>query len=91
MDVVPEFVKSLTGRSRYEALVGNAQALGMLLDGVKSLIRVCEPPPGTLYQHAAWIDELEEAHKQAADALTAFHVRVKTFEAELIAKPWKVS
>ncbi|WP_416901628.1 hypothetical protein [Micromonospora echinospora] len=91
MDLVPEFVKSLTGRSRYEALMGNAQGLAMLLDGVKSLIGACEPPPGTVYQYAARIEDLEDAHKQAVESLRAFHVRVKTFEADLIAKPWKVS
>jgi hypothetical protein len=91
MDLVPEIVKSWTGRSRYEALVGNTQGLAMLLDGAKSLIRTCEPPPGTLYQYGARIDELEDAHKQAMEALRAFHLRVKTYEADLISKPWKVS
>lgn len=91
MDLVPEFVKSLTGRSRYEALMGHAQGLAMLLDGVKSLIAGCEPPPGMLYQYTARIEELEDAYKQAVEALRAFHLRVKTFEAELIAKPWKVN
>lgn len=91
MDLVPEIVKAWTGRSRYEALVGNAQGLAMLLDGAKSLIGVCEPPSGTLYQYAARVEELEDAHKQAVEALRAFHTRVKTYEADLIAKPWKVS
>ena len=91
MDLVPEIIKILTGRARYEALVGNIQGLAMLLEGVKSLINECEPPPGTLYQHAARIDDLEEAHKQATEALVAFHIRVKTYEADLIARPWKVN
>ncbi|MFG1844614.1 hypothetical protein ACQP0I_05185 [Micromonospora carbonacea] len=91
MDLVPETVKGWTGRSRYEALVGNVQGLAMLLDGVNSLIRACEPPPGTLYQFAARIDDLEESHRHAVETLRAFHRRVKTYEADLIAKPWKVS
>lgn len=91
MDLVPEFVKSFTGRARYEALVGNVQGLAMLLDGVNSLIKACEPPPGTLYQFSARVEDLEDGRKQAVEALRAFHVRVKTFEADLIAKPWKVS
>ncbi|WP_229403489.1 hypothetical protein [Micromonospora okii] len=91
MDLVPEFVKSLTGKSRYEALMGNVQGLSMLMDGAKSLIKGCEPPPGTLYQFAARVEELEDAHKQAVEALRAFHTRVKTYEADLVAKPWKVS
>ncbi|BCJ64609.1 hypothetical protein [Polymorphospora rubra] len=90
MDLVPEVVKSLTGRSRYEALMGNVQGLAMLLDGAKSLIKSCEPPPGTLYLYTARIEDLEDAHKQAVETLRAFHVRVKTFEADLVAKPWKV-
>ena len=91
MDLVPEIVKSLTGRRRYEALMGNAQGLALMLDAAKSLIKACEPPPGTLYQYAARIEDLEDAHKQAVETLGAFHTRVKTFEADLIAKPWKVS
>jgi hypothetical protein len=91
MDLVPEIVKGWTGRSRYEALMGNVQGLALLLDGVKSLISACEPPAGTLYQHRARIDELEDAHRQASEALVAFQTRVKTFEADLIAKPWKVN
>ena len=91
MDLVPEVVKSLTGRARYEALVGNVQGLAMLLEGVNSLIKACEPPPGTLYQFAARVEDLEDAHRQAVETLRAFHVRVKTYEADLIAKPWKVS
>ncbi|WP_428962595.1 hypothetical protein [Micromonospora fluostatini] len=91
MDLVPELVKSWTGRTRYEALVGNVQSLAMLLDGVKSLINSCEPPPGTLYQFAARIEDLEDAHRQAVESLRAFHTRVKTYEADLVAKPWKVS
>jgi len=91
MDLVPEVVKSLTGRSRYEALMADVQALSMLLDGAKSLIKSCEPPPGELYQYAARIEDLEDAHKQAAEALRSFHTRVKTYEADLIAKPWKVT
>jgi hypothetical protein len=90
MDLVPELVKSLTGRARYEALMGNVQGLALLLDGVDSLIKACEPPPGTLYQFAARIEDLEDAHKQTLEALRAFRVRVKTYEAELISKPWKV-
>ena len=89
--MTPEIVKAWTGRARYEALVGNAQGLAMLLDGVKSLIKGCEPPPGTLYQYAVRVEDLEEAHQQATEALRAFHLRVKTYEADLIAKPWKVS
>ncbi len=91
MDLVPEVVKSLTGRARYEALVGNVQGLAMLLDGVNSLIKACEPPPGMLYQFAARTEDLEDAHRQAVETLRAFHVRVKTYEADLISKPWKVS
>ena len=90
MDLVPEMVKGWTGRPRYEALVGNVQGLAMLLDGVNSLIKSCEPPPGTLYQFAARIDDLQDGHKQALESLRAFHLRVKTYEADLIAKPWKV-
>ncbi|WP_018253386.1 hypothetical protein [Salinispora mooreana] len=91
MDVVPEVWKGLTGRSRYEALVGNAQGLAMLLDGVSSLIKACEPPPGSLYQFAARVEDLEDAHKQSAETLRTFVVRVKSFEADLVSKPWKVS
>ncbi|WP_420118561.1 hypothetical protein [Micromonospora sp.] len=91
MDLVPELVKSMTGRRRYEALVGNVQGLAMLLDGVKSLIKSCEPPPGMVYQFAARIEDLEDAHRQAVESLRAFSVRVKTYEADLIAKPWKVN
>lgn len=91
MDLVPELVKSWTGRFRYEALVGDIQGLAVLLDGVKSLIDSCEPPPGRVYQCMAKLEDLQEAHQQAAEALRAFHLRVKTFEAELIARPWKVS
>lgn len=90
MDVVPEVWKGLTGRSRYEALVGNAQGLAILLDGVSSLIKACETPPGTLYQFAARVEDLEDAHKQSAETLRTFLVRVKSFEAELVSKPWKV-
>lgn len=91
MDLVPEVVKSLTGRARYEALVGNVQALAMLLDGVSSLIKGCEPPPGTVYQFAGRIEDLEDAHRDAVESLRAFHLRVRTYEADLVAKPWKVS
>ncbi|KAB1946487.1 hypothetical protein F8271_06515 [Micromonospora sp. ALFpr18c] len=91
MDVVPEIVKSWTGRSRYEALVGNAQGLALLLDGVSSLIKACEPPAGAVYQFAARVEDLEDAHKQTVDVLRAFMTRVKTYEADLIAKPWKVN
>jgi hypothetical protein len=91
MDLVPEVVKSWTGRSRYEALVGNIHGLALMLDAVKSLISACEPPPGTLYQFAARIEDVEDAHRQAVEALRAFHLRVKTFEAELVSRPWKVS
>ncbi|MGC4771986.1 hypothetical protein ACLQ25_23830 [Micromonospora sp. DT44] len=90
MSLTPEFVKSWTGRSRYEALMGNVQGLSMLLDGAKSLISACEPPPGTLYQFAARVEDLEDAQKQAVEALRAFHTRVKTYEADLVSKPWKV-
>jgi hypothetical protein len=90
MDLVPEFVKSLTGRSRYEALVGNIQGLALMLDAAKSLINSCEPPPGQLYQFTARIEDLAEAHKQAVESLQAFHLRVKTYEAELVSRPWKV-
>ncbi|GGN56006.1 hypothetical protein GCM10010112_07420 [Actinoplanes lobatus] len=90
MDLVPEIFKSMTGRRRYEALVGTIQGLALMLDGAKSLIASCEPPPGTLYQYAARVEDLEDAHKQAAEALQSFRIRVKTFEAELVAKPWKV-
>jgi hypothetical protein len=90
MDFVPEVVKAWTGRSRYEALVGNVQGLALMLDGAKSLINAYEPPPGEVYQHTARVEELEDAHKQAVEMLRAFHTRVKTFEANLIAKPWKV-
>ncbi|WP_018801475.1 hypothetical protein [Salinispora arenicola] len=91
MDVVPEAWKELTGRSRYEDLVGNAQGLAMLLDGVSSLIKACEPSPGSLYQFAARVEDLEEAHKQTVETLRTFVVRVKAFEADLVSKPWKVS
>jgi len=91
MDLVPEILKAWTGRSRYEALVGNVQGLVMLLDGVNSLINGCEPPPGMLYRFTARIEDLEDAHKEAVESLRAFHLRVKTYEAELVAKPWKVS
>ena len=91
MDMVPEIFKSLTGRSRYEALVGTVQGLALMLDGAKSLIGSCEPPPGSLYQYAARVEDLEDAHKQATEALRSLQTRVKTFEAELVAKPWKVS
>ncbi|MGI5213288.1 hypothetical protein [Plantactinospora sp. CA-290183] len=90
MDMVPEMVKSWTGRSRYEALMGNVQGLALMLDAAKSLINACEPPPGALYQFAARIEDLEDAHKQAVETLRAFHTRVKTYEADLLAKPWKV-
>jgi len=91
MDLVPEFVKSLTGRSRYEALVGNIQGLALMLDAAKSLTqRRVEPPPGQLYQFTARIEDLAEAHKQAVESLQAFHLRVKTYEAELVSRPWKV-
>ncbi|MFV2017579.1 hypothetical protein [Micromonospora sp. LOL_023] len=91
MDWVPEAVKMLTGRGRYEALMGNVHGLAMLLDGSKSLIDSCEPPPGAVYQYAARVEDLEDAHKQAVETLRAFHLRVKTFEADLVAKPWKVN
>ncbi|ROT25621.1 hypothetical protein [Micromonospora sp. HM5-17] len=91
MDLVPEMVKSWTGRSRYEALVGNIHGLALMLDAVKDLIRSCEPPPGTLYQATARIEDVEDAHRQAVEALRAFHLRVKTYEAELVSKPWKVN
>ena len=90
-DLTPEFLKEWTGRSRYEALVGTVQGLALMLDAAQSLIKSCEPPPGTLYQYTARIEEVEDAHKQAAEALRAFNTRVKTFEADLIAKPWRVS
>ena len=91
MDLTPEFFKEWTGRSRYEALVGNVQGLALMLDAAKSLIKGCEPPPGTLYQYTARIEDLEDAHKHATEALRSFHLRVKTFEADLVAKPWKVN
>lgn len=91
MDLVPEVVKSWTGRSRYEALTGNVQGLAMLLDGVHSLIKSCEPPAGSVYQFAAQMDDLEEAYRHTVETLRAFHVRVKTYEADLISKPWKVT
>jgi hypothetical protein len=91
MDLMPEVLKVWTGRSRYEALIGNVQGMELMLDGVRSLIDSAEPPPGTSYRYAARVADLEEAHRQAVDALVTFRVRVKTFEAELIAKPWKVN
>lgn len=91
MDLVPEVVKSWTGRSRYEALMSNVQGLALMLDAAKSLINSCEPPPGTLYQYTARIEDLEDAHRQAVETLRAFRTRVKTYEADLVAKPWKVS
>ena len=90
MDLFPEIFKSWTGRSRYEALVGTIQGLVLMLDGAKSLIGSCEPPPGRLYQYGARVEDLEDAHKQTTEALRSFQTRVKTFEAELVAKPWKV-
>ncbi len=85
--MTPEMIKKLTSKSRLERLTNAQDQAEMMVDEVRQLLRLYQPP-SYASPTVPTIDELVALTKAFDEAVVAFGKKIVEHRADLLAETW---